>query len=98
MLPRPALMGEPQLPSGEPLWDVETACAYFARSGLPIKPDRLRKLIQGLDWAPDAEIRAEPGSKGGRGRALYKSSDMMIFHARLAEFVATRRIRRRPGK
>lgn len=98
MLSRPALMGQPQLPSGEPLWTVEDAAAYFAASGLPIRPDRLRKIIQGLDWAPYAEIRAEPGSAGGRGKALYKSSDLMVLHARLAEFVATRRIRRRPGK
>lgn len=78
----------------EPLWTLEDACNYFAAAGLPIKPDRLRKIIQGLEWVPVAE---EPpaGDKGGRGRALYKSSDLMVLQARLAEFIATRGIRRR---
>lgn len=80
----------------EPLWTLEEACEYFAASGLPITPARLRKIIQGLEWEPDE--RGPSGEQGGRGRGLYKSSDLMILHSRLTEFITTRGIRRRQPK
>lgn len=95
MLTAAAEMSRPPADSGEPMWTVEEACDYFAAAGLPIRPDRLRKIIQGLEWEPAGTRAREPGETG-RGKAVYRSSDMMILHARLAEFVATRGIRRRP--
>lgn len=75
---------------------MEQACAFFAQSGLPIRPDRLRLLIRGLDWAPAARGPSPP--QGGVGPALYWSADLMVLHARLAEFLESRGIPRRPPR
>lgn len=77
----------------DPMWTIEQACQYFTESGLPIKPERLTMIIQGLEWEPSGSM--PPGPKGGRGKALYPMGDVMWLHATLQDGIIRRGIRRR---
>ena len=75
------------------MWTVEQAAQYFTESGLPIRPDRLAMILQGLEWEPDGELRI-PG-RSGRGKALYSMGHIMWLHSTLQEGIIRRGIRRR---
>jgi hypothetical protein len=73
-------------PAGDaPVWSVEEASRYFADAGIPVEPRRLAAIIRALDWRPVGETRS--GVKGGRGKALYLTSDFQRLHRDLAEWL-----------
>lgn len=70
-------------------WTVDEACAWFAESGVPIEPDRLRLVIRGLQLPPTGETASGP--QGGRGKPTYPVDDLMTLHAWIAKWKARNR-------
>jgi hypothetical protein len=90
-------MSPPGRPADEPVWTVDQAAAYFAAGGVPIGPRHLAAIIRDIRAAAraaGADDRLVPagetpsGELGGRGKALYRVSELMELHRDLARWVA----------
>ena len=90
-------MSPPGRPGDEPAWTLDQACDYFAAGGVPIGPRHLAAIIRDIRAAARAAGAADPlvpvgetrsGELGGRGKALYRVSELMELHRDLARWVA----------
>jgi hypothetical protein len=70
----------------DPDWTVETAAAWFTESGIPTTPAQLAGIIAQLPGLRPVG-RAPSGPQGGVGKHVYKMSELMKLHARLAEWL-----------
>jgi hypothetical protein len=67
-------------------WTVQEAVEEFARTGLPV--DGLARIIRALPgFQRIGEVRKPPGSKGGRGDAIYDIGQLQRLHAALAPWL-----------
>jgi hypothetical protein len=67
-------------------WTVDEAREQFAKTGIPF--DSLGKIISLLPgFQRIGEKRKPPGSKGGRGEAVYDLAMLQQLHGRLAEWL-----------
>ena len=64
--------------TGDGLWTVDEAAAWFTAQGYPADPAQMRGIIRWLRWAPAGQARSGP--KGGRGQAMYRIEDLMALH------------------
>jgi len=69
-----------------PLWTINEACAYFAESGVPVAPWRLRLMIRAVGLKPAGETASGP--KGGRGEAMYDAGVLQRLHSKMVPFLA----------
>jgi hypothetical protein len=69
-------------------WTISMACEDAADAGLPVDPRRFRIIVRNLPGlTPIGELRAPPGSKGGRREALYEVRDMQDLVTALARWL-----------
>jgi hypothetical protein len=69
-------------------WTIPEACAEFERAGLPVDPARFRIAVTRVArLARVGETRQPPGSKGGRGHAMYDIGALQRLHADLAKWI-----------
>jgi hypothetical protein len=67
-------------------WTVAEAVEQFAQAGVPF--DGLDRIIRALPgFQRIGEVRKLPGSKGGRGDALYSIADLQRLHSALAPWL-----------
>lgn len=71
----------------DPEWTLATAASWFTESGIPTTEDQLAGIIARLPGFPPPVGRGPSGPKGGVGKYLYRMSDLMRLHARLAEWL-----------
>jgi hypothetical protein len=64
-------------PPAAPPVTISKACKDSAAAGLPVEERRLRAIIRNLPGlTPVGEVRKPPGSKGGRGPAVYEIGEL----------------------
>jgi hypothetical protein len=62
-------------------WTIPEAVAEFERAGLPVDPARFRiAVVKVTRSRRTGETRQPPGSKGGRGRAVYDIGQLQQLH------------------
>jgi hypothetical protein len=67
-------------------WTVAEAVEQFAGTGVPM--DGLARIIRALPgFQRIGEKKKPPGSKGGRGDAVYSIADLQRLHSKLAEWL-----------
>ena len=69
-------------------WTVGEACEEFERAGLPIAERNLRAIVRNLPgFRRIGEKKQGPGSRGGRGEALYAIGDFQQLHGDLSRWL-----------
>jgi hypothetical protein len=62
-------------------WTILEALEEFERAGLPVDPARFRIAVTCVTRSPrTGETRQPPGSKGGRGQAMYDIGALQMLH------------------
>jgi len=69
-------------------WTLGEACEEFGRAGQPVEEARFAVIVRNLPGlVPVGEARKLPGSRGGRGHALYEIGELQRLHAALAPWL-----------
>lgn len=72
-------------------WTIAEACAEFERAGVPVDGKRFRIAVTEVArLGRTGEVRKPPGSKGGRGPALYEIGELQQLHRALAPWLTVR--------
>jgi hypothetical protein len=62
-------------------WTIGDALEQFRQAGLPVDPARFRIAVTRVTRSPrTGETRQPPGSKGGRGHAVYDIGQLQLLH------------------
>jgi len=68
-------------------WTIAEAVAEFAEAGMPVDEARFRIAVTRMARLQrTGETRQPPGSKGGRGQALYEIWQLQQLHKDVAKW------------
>ena len=69
-------------------WTIAEALEQFTAAGMPVDGKRFRVAVTEVARLERVgEVRKPPGSKGGRGPALYEIGELQRLHAALAPWL-----------